>query len=184
MHILIAGGIGIGKSGLIIELLRRVRKPVYGFRTEKVNAGGSGCARIYIHPAAGEKSYTDANTIGLPAPENAGSNAEVKAEANLEVFDGLGVKLLSGIPVGSIVLMDELGFLESGASAFCSKVLDILGGSYYAIAAVKEKSTPFLESVLSHQNALTFRMTPDNRDALYDQILNSLRAHDPSSPFL
>ena len=80
--------------------------------------------------------------------------------------------------------MDELGFIESDAPEFCSAVLRILGGPYYAIAAVKTMKTDFLDIVRAHRNAIVYSITIDNRNSLYEQILTDLRHYDPTSPFL
>ena len=152
MHLLFTGGQGVGKSTLIDRMLRLTRRPVYGFRTEKVPAaGGAWDAVVYIHGACANKAYSDANTIGVIKSRG--------AKANPGVFDTLGVKLLSDIPAGSLVLMDELGFLESEAKLFCAKVMEILDGDYDVIAAVKKRDTPFLSSVLSHHNASVYEIS-------------------------
>jgi len=176
MHILIAGEIGIGKSTIINKLLQRVQQPVFGFCTEKTDGDASGNTRVYIYPASGEKAYSDENTVGICTPEG--------AKVNIDVFNNLGVFLLTNIPIGSIVLMDELGFMESNASAFCHAVIRILDGPYFVLAAVKVKNTYFLEKVRSHQDALVYGITAGNRDTLYEQILLDLTRLDPTSPFL
>lgn len=176
MNVLIVGEIGIGKSTLINELLQNVRQPVFGFRTEKTKWDASGNTKVHIHPASGEKIYSDENVVGVGTSKD--------AQACVDVFDTLGVRLLTNIPAESVVLMDELGFIESNAPIFCNAVTRILDGSHFALAAVKTKSTPFLEKVRSHQDALVYTITIDNRDSLYEQILYDLSRLDSTSPFL
>ena len=203
MHILITGDVGVGKSTLIGRLLRRVQEPVYGFRTEKVKRDAQGSA-VYIHPATGEKSYSDDNIAATFAPfedrgEDKGTVLLSRESGRTKepslclqkplfcitgAFDELGVSLLAGIPAGSVVLMDELGFMESKALRFCDAVMAVLDGSYYGIAAVKPMNTPFLEKVRSHKDALVFEVTKSNRDELYEKIMQDLRHSDPESPFL
>ncbi len=176
MHILVIGDIGVGKSTLISKLLHRTRLPVFGFRTEKTDAKAIGRDQVYIHQATGEKTYSDKNTAALCSANG--------IRINEGVFDNLGAALLMDIPSGSIVLMDELGFIESGEMIFCDAVLRILDGPYFVLAAVKTVDTPFLRSVLSHQNALVFNVNVYNRNTLEKQILDALQHFDPDSPFI
>jgi len=176
MHILIEGEIGVGKSTLINKLLQRVRQPVFGFRTEKTNVDTSVSAKIYIHHASGEKTYSDENTVGICSYNG--------AEGYANIFDSMGVRLLSDIPSESVVLMDELGFLESDAIEFSGAVLRILDGPYFAVAAIKTMKTGFLDAVRLNRNALVYEITVDNRDRLHERILTDLGKLDPTSPFL
>ena len=176
MHILITGQVGVGKTTLIDSILRQVRAPVYGFRTKKAGTGPSGEAPVYIHPATGEMVQRADHIVGISSPKG--------ATAYAEVFDGAGLKLLTDIPAGSVVLMDELGFMESGAPAFTEAALRILDGPYHVLAAVKPANTPFLTRVRAHTGALLYTITVENRDDLRERILADLRGNDPDSPFL
>ena len=176
MHILIVGSVGIGKSTLIRRILERVEAPVFGFRTIKAEVDGSGNASVYIYPATGDTAYMEKNAVGLSSPKG--------AAAYTGAFDRFGVAYLSGIPAGAAVLMDELGFLESKAEAFCGSVMRILEGPYYVIAAVKPANTPFLEAVRANRDALTYTINEGNRNDLYGRILLDLQRLDPGSPFL
>lgn len=163
MHTLITGEIGVGKSTLIKRLLAHTDRKIYGFVTEKRPFGAG--ERLYINPAEGGRVYGE-NVIGEIMPGRRGGIPEA--------FDRLGVPLLSGIPEGSIVLMDELGFMESRALDFCRAVLEVLDGEYQVIAAVKPRDTPFLKSVREHPNGRLYTVTAENRDGLYSQILREM----------
>ena len=176
MHILITGVPGAGKSTLINKILQQVKTPVFGFRTKKAEEDADGNATVYIHPAVGEYTYSERNAVGLSSSKG--------AVAYPEIFESEGVKLLSGIPAGSVVLMDELGFMESQAAKFCEMVMKVLNEPYYVIAAVKTMNTPFLESVRTHKMGSVYLVTADNRDSLHDQIMTDLRRLDPASPLL
>ena len=83
----------------------------------------------------------------------------------------MGVACLRDVPADALVVMDELGFLESQAPRFTQAVLDTLNGSAQVIAAVKDRpDVPFLQAVLAHPQAQVFRLTPDNRQAVFQQI--------------
>ena len=166
-HILICGDVGVGKSTLIQKLLRESTRPLCGFVTKRIPGSLSGTHEVYIHPAAGERHCTDDNCVGLI--DGAGAHPYPQG------FDGYGASLLDVQP-GALVLMDELGFLESGAAAFCGKVLAALAGSVPVLAAVKSKETPFLQSVKQHPNVRVYIITEENRDALFAELLPQIAA--------
>jgi len=143
--ILLCGPSGCGKSTRIQQLARQAGGPIYGFLTRKETDG-----HIYIYPAgvSGEPSPL---TPAAPCSQNRVGEL-ISAEKRLarprpEVFDGPGVALLSDIPVGALVIMDELGILESEAHVFRAKVLEVMQGPYRVLAALKDADTPFLNQV-------------------------------------
>jgi nucleoside-triphosphatase len=159
---LIVGSNGVGKSTLIRRLLEDVPLPVYGFLTKKeAPARVGGAASVYIHSVSGERSYTQDNLVGTC--DNCRSTRFPAA------FER-AVPLLCGIPAGSIVLMDELGVMESDARGFCAAVLDCLHGDSLVIAAVRDKKSPFLDAVRAHPQARCFFITPENADALFLEV--------------
>ena len=111
------------KTTLIRRLLSDTSRPVRGFYTANLPTEPSGTHSTYLHPAwqsPEERTYTPDNQVGRwngqtmrPFPE---------------VFDTLGVSCLANIPPQSLVVMDELGFLESQAPRFTQAVLDALSG--------------------------------------------------------
>jgi nucleoside-triphosphatase THEP1 len=162
-HILLTGEIGAGKSTLARRLLAHTKRPLYGFITERIPINEYGAASTYIHAAnTRERHYTQHNLVGYHDGR--------KGYAVPAVFDSVGVPLLSAMPDG-LLLMDELGFFESDATRFCDSVLQALDASVPVLAVVKARQTPFLDQVRAHQDARLFTVTPENRDALYDQIL-------------
>lgn len=164
--ILILGARDAGKTTLIRRLLTDTKRPVRGFYSEKCLTHPPGTHSIYLHPAQlplKARSYTPANQVGR---WNGQSMLTFP-----EIFDTLGVACLSDVPPGSLLVMDELGFLESKALRFTQTVLSALDGPAQVIAAVKDRpDVPFLQAVLAHSKALVFRLTPDNRQELYHQI--------------
>lgn len=168
--ILIVGARDVGKTTLIRRLISHTSRPIGGFCTEKRLTDLTGAHSVYLHPAGlplQARSYTPDNRVGRWDGRT--------MQAFPAVFDTLGTACLSSIAPETLVVMDELGFLESQAPRFTQAVLDALDGPAQVIAAVKDRpDVPFLQAVLAHPQAQVFRLTPDNRQELYPQIRSLL----------
>ncbi len=162
MHILIVGNNGVGKSTLVRRLLQRVTQPVYGFVTEKeAPAQPGGPEPVYIHAVSGERTYSQNNLVGTCIDNH--------STRFPEAFDR-AVHYIRGIPAGSIVVMDELGVMESEAHDFCAAVLECLDGDSLVVASVRNKKSSFLDAVRTHPKAKCFFITPENGDALFLEV--------------
>ena len=165
-HLLICGERGAGKSTLIRRLLALSTRPLGGFVTLRLKtADENGFYPIYLYDAAlpeGERCNTKENLAAA-----CDSRSSVR---HSEVFDTLGTRCIRSAPENGLILMDELGFLESGAHVFQRAVLDALDGEQPVLAAVKPKDTDFLRAVRGHENAELVFIDETNRDALYDAL--------------
>lgn len=167
MHpILIVGARGAGKTTLIRRLLTDAQRPVGGFCTEKRPDGPQGRESVFLHPAhisVAQRSFGPENRVGLWDGRT--------MEPFPQVFDTLGAACLSDVPPSALLVMDELGFLESRAPRFTRAVLAALDGPAQVLAAVKDRpDVPFLQAVLAHPKARVFRLTPNDRQVVYEQI--------------
>lgn len=167
-HILICGEVGIGKSTLIARLLEHSNRPLYGFITKKLDPDENGFHPIYIHPAGIKmRVWEQENMIGTCDRRT--------HNINLDVFNTLGVAYLQAKPDG-IIVMDELGFMESKAEAFVESVFAALDGEIPVIAAVKARfDVPFLNEVRTHPNTKLSMITKENRDALFSELLPTIQ---------
>lgn len=169
MHALLVGDRGVGKSTLIRRVLKELDCPVFGFETRKETRLSDpirGCP-IYIYDAGAPHRRTPENLIGY--------HLEPDAAAVTAVFDRYAPRLLTAIPDRAVVELDELGFLEAGSQSFCRAVLQLLDGSRPVIAAVKSLDIPFLNQLRAHPKARCFPITPENRDALYEEVLEFMK---------
>lgn len=162
MHIFITGEVGVGKTTLLKYLLEQLPKEkIYGFYTQKLSKeeqlGGKG--EVYLSAAP----YKEQIRLEHCVAEILGNR---QFNLYLEEFENYGVSLLEAIPDGSYVLMDELGFLESKAPRFCSKVLELLDREIKILGVIKPKKTEFLDTVRAHERVAIYSMTEENRTVL------------------
>lgn len=165
MKILICGDVHAGKSTLIRRLLSDSGRTPCGFITRRLPEDADGVSRVYLYDAAN------------PVPERSGSLIIELSESGYvghpELMDHPGSDYLGNIPEGSLVIMDEIGTLESRSPLFQAAVLNILDGNYDVIAAVKAQNTDFLRTVRKHPDCELYIITPENRNTLYEQLKGS-----------
>lgn len=163
MHTLIVGARHVGKSTLIRRVIQKTGRPVYGFETVKEDALETEAlgSPIYIYPAGGAHEQSEDNLVGYCRDRH--------PTTMTETFDRWAERI-SEPPAGCIVLLDEIGFMESASPRFCDAIMQLLDGDIPVIAAVKHNYTPFLESVKRHKNCRCFHITADNRDALTEEV--------------
>lgn len=169
MQALIVGPRHVGKSTLIQKVLGAIGRPVWGFATKKEDElrDEELGSPIYIYDADKPRTHM---------PENlAGYCKDHHFQTNISVFNNFSKKMQAPPSEDVIILMDEIGFMESQAEDFCNAILHHLDGDLPVIAAVKDKSTPFLDAVKSHPNCQCFYINEENRDALADEVIAFLK---------
>ena len=161
--ILLCGNRRSGRSSMIRELVEETRLHVHGYRTCTLNTRPDGYHEIYMFP------YGEAHP--QPTEESHVGDCNTRERViHPEVFDTLGVELL-GRRQGGILVMDELGFMESEAKTFCAAVLEKLKGPGPILAAVRTSiETPFLQQVLAAEDALVIQMQPDRFAEIFAQL--------------
>lgn len=151
MHLFITGGIGAGKSTILRRILQKDTRPLFGFVTEKGPVTPKG-RTIYLRPAGGGEG----RAIAL-------CRSESEFETDVFALETFGTALLSNIPDGALVLMDELGFLESRSEAFCRQVLRFLDRNVTILGAIKPLKLPFLDAVRNHSKVRVVEVTHETR---------------------
>jgi len=166
MHILIVGAKGVGKSTLISRILDNLNRPVFGFTTKKEDEfyDEERGSPVYIYDVRMPKVRTDENIVGFCKDRH--------SSPRKDAFDRYALKLREIVPNGHIVVMDEIGFMEASSDEFCDAVISLLDGDSHVIAAVKDKDIPFLKKVRAHKNCRCFYINSENRDYLYDKIMD------------
>lgn len=164
-HIVLAGKKNAGKTTTVNRLLEHTDKKVFGYFTEPGKQMRYGYRSYFMRPAwLTECANSEDNHIG--------DGNGISHFFYPETFDSFGVNCLEATSDGLIV-MDELGFMELDAKAFCDKVLECFDGDIPVLATAKAgHDVDFLNNVLNHPNAEVFFIYEENRDEIYEKILN------------
>jgi len=159
-HLFFYGPSGCGKSFAIRSALTEKQIIPRGFCTEKTADG-----RVYLFGADEQPRFDDAHLVA-----NVGVQPRMTDAA---AFDRIGVPLLFDVPSGSVVLMDEVGFLERDAHAFSDVILSLLDRTDIAIIGVcrgpreAAKDTELLRRLRAHENVDAIAVSADMREEMY-----------------
>ena len=165
-HCLIVASPGVGKSTLIRKVLEEWNRPVFGYitRKEKNEWDEELGHPIYIYPA-GQQDRGQSPVLLV------GYCKDRRPTVYPEAFDRFAPQLWEPVPEGAVILMDEIGFMETASQAFCQGIFHLLDGDIPVIAAVKDKDTEFLNQVRSHPKAQCFYLTTENREDMYSAVM-------------
>lgn len=162
-HLFLTGEPQCGKSTLIRRVIARHPEwRVGGFLTCSIVE--EGYRRVHMVPAARpDAPCTQHNLVGEGDWRQVGKRYP-------EVFDTLGVQLLEEGAGADLLLMDELGTMESEALAFQHAVFRALDCDTPVLGVLKHKSNPFLDALRQRCGLRVLEVGPHSRDALVDEV--------------
>ena len=172
MHVFLTGDIQVGKSTLASKVLAAMGDVrLGGFRTVTVADRSDAFGSLYLVPAAAEHPVCgDDNRVGIRRGHGRGT------EGFPEVFDRAGTEVLSDAENCDLILMDEIGKLESESPAFLGRIAALLDGDVPILGVLrKEGETPQQKLVRSHPKVRLIEVTEQNRDALAAEITALLK---------
>ena len=170
-NIFLTGEIGVGKSTAINKIISFFPELIFGgFRTISSAPITDGAyLDVFIESAWEPTPHDSAHIVGT----RWGNNVFTAYPA---VFDNVGTSILISPPAkAKLVIMDELGVMESDAELFKSAVLKALNGTLPVLGVIKPKRTDFLDSVRFHENSLVFEVTEQNREELLLSIVELIK---------
>ena len=167
-NILVTGDINIGKSTLINQVIEKLDLKVNGFRTlpyyiDKKRIG------FYIEdihdPLKTSKDRQKEQMIG----EIIGYK---KVKPFDQTFNTTGVKVLEeSLNQNGIILMDELGIIESNSLPFQQMVMACLDSDKLVICSIRDDQSQFLDAVRNHEKSILFSINEKNRDEIFESVM-------------
>lgn len=180
MHTLIVGEQGVGKSTLIHRVMDELQLTVCGFETRKEDELVDPLlgSPLYIYEAGLPHIQREDNLVGhckdqkpVVYPEGFDRFAERLEQLSNGASESDAMTDAARHADADVILMDEIGVMESRSERFCQAILHLLDGDMPVLAAVKYKDRPFLQQVRSHPRCRCFQITPENREELYHEVL-------------
>ena len=161
MNIFLTGQTQVGKSTIINRFLKSHNglniggfKTISNFKKDIGVYGG-----VYILPASmDEPDYTENSLVG---------NRVLKPKSFPEVFDVKGVEILQSNTNKDLILMDEIGFMETEALKFSEALLNILDSNIPVIGVVKPMDKGLPLEVKNHPKTILLEITEENREEKY-----------------
>ena len=161
----LTGVIQVGKTTIIRSFLKQSGLSADGFLTHWDSSYVGGRA-LYLSPYA-----PNIHKVVRYCLAQCHGERFVKEE-NIEViFDVHGTGILSSAGKLDIIIMDELGFLESKAYAFQDAVLGHIAGAVPILGVIKPKRTRFLGEIRTRPEVRVCEVTEENRNWVLEWLL-------------
>ena len=166
--IFLTGDPGCGKTTVLRRIVERLRGSVRmtGFLTEEVREG------------ARRSGFRGVTLDGREFPlARAGGHGPYRIGPYAVSIDGLeavGVPALSPAPEIQLVVLDEVGKMESFSAAFRDAVLGLLAGDVPFLATVAVHGVGFPKKVRHDPRIVLIRMSRESRGAVVGELLRML----------
>ena len=175
MHIFLQGPKRAGKSTVLRKTLDILTPDDHiklgGFFTWK---GGEADPHIYMRPA----NYGTENArFRLASYDLAGGGLI----GDVRAFEQNGVEILTNSKDADLIIMDELGFLESDASIFKKAVLDTLDGSIPVFGVLRLGDVEWHKEIKRNPLVTLYNVGFDNRDDLPRELADLLKSRMQNS---
>ena len=168
MHIFLTGDVQVGKSTIIKKTLAALKlRDIGGFRSVSVPDLPDGAMSVYLIPV-GEKDpvVNDWNRVGIR--KGCGRGIGKFPEA----FERAGVQALVDAENMPLILMDEVGRMESAAARFSARILELLNEDTPILGVVQKiADTKLTNAIRQHPNVRVLTVTKENREELAGEVL-------------
>lgn len=168
MHIFLTGDVQVGKSTIINKTLAALSlETIGGFRSVSVQDLPDGAMSVYLLPAADKApAMGDFNRVGIR--RGCGRGIEKLPQA----FETAGVQALQNAEQSRLLLMDEVGRMESAAARFSARILELLDGRVPILGVVQKiAGTPLTNAIRKHPNVRVLTVTKENREDMAHEVL-------------
>ena len=170
MKVFLSGPIGIGKSTVVVRTVALLDgMTVAGLRTRPLVREGKRTGYVLESLSGEQQVFAD---LTFPQTIRFG-----RFGVRPDVFSDLGVRALEEARPADLVVVDELGVMETAATPYVRAVECLMSGPARVLAVVQERALGFWEpTLLAAGNSRHLQVSATNRDELPQQIARLLRA--------
>ena len=168
MHIFLTGEIQVGKTTIIRNFLSQYGLSADGFITywEPANSENGVDRMLYLCAYS-----TDVQAVERYLVTCSFEHKLLRTENIVSVFDIHGTEILQNSGKLDVIIMDELGFMESQAKIFQNAVMQHVSGLVPILGVIKPAQTEFLNVIRSFSNVKVCEVTVDNRETILAWLL-------------
>ena len=165
-NILITGAPGTGKTTLIKRLAEAgALNEAVGFYTEEIRDKGTRVGFRLISLDGKQEAILAHRDI--PSSYRAG-----RYGVDIGAFEDFLLRIEPSLKRAPLVVIDEIGKMECFSQRFVALLRELLSGPQSLIATVAMKGGGFIAEVKSLRDITLFTLTVDNREELFERILN------------
>ena len=164
-NLLITGKPGCGKTTLIKEIVKEIKKPAFGFYTQEIRNKNGKRVGFEMISLNGRK--------GILAHINFESKYRVgKYKVNLETLEKIGVEsVLKGLESKeNLIVIDEIGKMELFSDKFKKAVLKALDSDNKVLATIKLTKDPYCDKIKERKDTKMFELKRANFRSLKQKI--------------
>ena len=160
MNVFLTGNIQVGKSTAIRRFLLKSGLIADGFMTYW-ELDSDKCRNLYLSPYSIDTLSVKRTFIASDC-----GNGLMAAENISSAFDVQGSAILYSSGRHDIIVMDELGFLETKSTLFQQAVLHCVFGDVPVLGVIKPVKTKFLDTIRDCQNVIVREVTLKSADTV------------------
>ncbi|PRR77165.1 Nucleoside-triphosphatase THEP1 [Clostridium liquoris] len=164
-NIFLTGEKGIGKTTIINKILSRINCEADGYTVKPIIEGT--LKHFYI------TSIKDDAKKALMATGDTTKRKIINIYG--DSLNKFGTELVNNsVNTKDIIILDEIGFIESKCSNFKNSIINALNSNKIVIGVLKEFNGDFINSIKKREDVILFTVSEKNRDELPGVILNIL----------
>ncbi|MEJ5186873.1 MAG: NTPase [Candidatus Geothermincolales bacterium] len=166
---LVRGKPGSGKTTLVLQVCRDLADKgirTAGFVTEEIRRGGKRWGFLVRDLRGGSAVMA---RRGMRSPVRVGSYG-----VDLEAFEEIALRSICPEQEPDLFVVDEIGKMELSSPSFVSALEKVISGRIPLLATVPAYGLPFVDLLLSREDARVYEISPSNREAMKEVVLEAV----------